>query len=219
MPAPDFHSPTVLGFLETLESDAPTPGGGTGAAVAGAMGAALVGMLARLTLGRKQYAAHQELMQAIADQMTDEREALLALAEKDAAAYDAVGAAFKLPKESDAEKAARREAIQAAMKGACEVPLEVMQHCVTVIGIAKNAVHSGNKNAVSDGAAGAELARAAMRVASYNVKINLGSIKDEAYVKDARTKMDEMMYMGTAVANEIDSFVNEQWNPTAPTGA
>ncbi|MDJ0973970.1 MAG: cyclodeaminase/cyclohydrolase family protein [Planctomycetota bacterium] len=218
MSAPDFRSPTVVGFLEALESDAPTPGGGTGAAITGAMGAALVGMLSRLTLGRKKYEAHQELMQAIADQMADERAALLDLAEQDAAAYNAVGAAFKLPKETDDEKAARKDAIQAALKGACEVPLEVMQHCVTVIGIAKNAVTSGNKNAVSDGAAGAELCRAAMKVASYNVKINLGSIKDEAYLNEARTKMDEMMYMGTAVANEIDSYVNELWNP-APAGA
>lgn len=215
----DFRSPSVEQFLEALEGDAPTPGGGSGAAVAGAMGAALVGMLARLTVGRKKYEAHEELMQAIAEQATEERKALLNLAEQDAAAYDAVSRAFRLPKGTEEEKAARRDAIQAAMKGACEVPLQVMQHCVAVIGIAKNAVTCGNKNAVSDGAAGAELCRAALRVASYNVKINLGSIKDPAYVRDAHTKMDEMLYMATAVANEVDSYVNEQWSPAPATGA
>lgn len=215
----DFRSPTVEGFLSTLGSASPTPGGGSGAAIAGAMGAALVRMLAELTRGRKKYAQHEELMTAVSEQADEERVTLLGLAEKDAAAYDAVGAAFKLPKESDEEKAARREAIQAAMKGACDVPLEVMHHCLEVISLAKNAVQSGNKNAVSDGAAGAELARAAMRIASYNVKINLGSIKDEEYVRAAQTRMDEMYYMGTAVANGIDSFVSELWAPTPTTGS
>lgn len=210
----DFRSPPVETFLADLASNTPAPGGGTGAAVAGAMGAALVGMLAALTVGRKRYADHEALMQAIVEQAAEERTTLLALAEKDAAAYDEVGAAFKLPKESDSDKAARREAIQAAMRGACDVPLEVMQHCLEVISLAKNAVAVGNKNAISDGAAGAELGRAGLRIASYNVKINLGSIKDPEYVKMARTRMDEMLYMGIAVANEIDSTVSDQWNPT-----
>lgn len=214
----DFRSPTVEGFLSTLGSSSPTPGGGTGAAITGAMGAALVRMLAELTRGRKKYEQHEELMTAISEQAEDERTTLMALAEKDASAYDAVGAAFKLPKETDDEKAARREAIQQAMKGACDVPLEVMHHCLEVISLAKNAVQSGNKNAVSDGAAGAELARAGMRIASYNVQINLGSIKDAAYVRDARTRMDEMYYMGTAVANGIDSFVSDLWAPAPATG-
>jgi formiminotetrahydrofolate cyclodeaminase len=207
----DFRSPAVETFLDGLGSDSPTPGGGTGAAIAAAMGAALVQMLAELTLGRKRYADHEELMRAIAEQAAAERGTLLDLAAKDAGAYDAVGAAFKLPKQTDAEQAARRDAIQTALKGACEVPLEVMQHCLEVISLAKHAVQRGNVNAVSDGAAGAELCRAGMRIAGYNVKINLGSIKDEEYVKNARTRMDEMAYMGTAVANEIDSHVNELW--------
>ena len=219
MGAHDFSSPTVKTFLETLGSASPTPGGGTGAAVAGAMGASLVQMLAELTVGRKKYAEHEELMKAIAEEAASERQTLLELAAKDAAAYDGVGAAFKLPKETDEEKAARRQAIQDAMKGACEVPLEVMQHCVHVIGIAKNAVQRGNKNAVSDGAAGAEMARAGLKIASYNVMINLVSIKDEEYVKNARTRMDEMAFMGTAVANEIDSHVRELWTAKhAPAG-
>ncbi len=214
----DFSSPTMKTFLETLGSASPTPGGGTGAAVAGAMGASLVQMLAELTVGRKKYAEHEELMKAIADEAAAERQSLLDLAAKDATAYDGVGAAFKLPKETDEEKATRRAAIQDAMKGACEVPLEVMQHCVHVIGIAKNAVQRGNTNAVSDGAAGAEFARAGMKVASYNVMINLVSIKDEEYVKTTRTRMDEMAYMATAVASEIDSHVREMWSPTPASG-
>lgn len=208
----DFKSPSVEAFLERLASDAPTPGGGTAAAVAGAMGASLVAMLANLTLGRKKYEEHEKLMTAVSEQAEEERQRLLGLAADDAAAYDKVGAAFKLPKETDDEKAARTEAIQAALQGACDVPLAVMERCVEVISLAKTAVQYGNKNALSDGAAGAEFARAALRVASYNVKINLGSIKDAAYAKNARTRMDEMDYMGANAATWIDSRVNEVWS-------
>ena len=207
----DYGSQTLRDFLATLSSDAPTPGGGSGAAVTGALGASLVGMLAALTLGRKKYAEHEELMEAIVAQAQEHRDALVKLAADDAQAYSAVSAAFKLPKSSDDEKKARRAAIQEALKGACDVPLKVMEECLAVIGLAKNAVQRGNVNAVSDGAAGAELARAALKVASYNVKINLGGIKDEQFVSEARTRLDEMSYMGTAAANTVDSHVNELW--------
>ena len=208
----DFKSPSVEAFLDRLGSDAPTPGGGSAAAVTGAMGASLVGMLANLTLGRKKYEEHEKLMTAIAEEAEAERMRLLELAADDAVAYEKVGAAYKLPKETDEEKAARAEAIQAALHGACDVPLAIMERCLEVISLAKTAVQYGNKNALSDGAAGAEFARAALRVASYNVKINLGSIKDATYAKNARTRMDEMDYMGGNAATWIDSRVNELWS-------
>ena len=208
-----FAQASLQQFLDALASDTPTPGGGTGAAVSGALGAALVAMLARLTLGRKRYAEHEALMEAIADEADTARMTLLRLGEEDAAAYDSVGAAFKLPKGSDEEKQARRAAIQNALKGACDVPLRVMEQCVEVIALAKNAVPRGNKNAISDGAAGAELARAGLKIAAYNVKINLASIKDETYASAARTRMDEMLYMGIAAAQTVDSHVEDAWKP------
>ncbi len=211
----DFRAPTINDFIEALGSDSPTPGGGTGAAVTGALGASLVRMLANLTIGRKKYADHEELMQAVAEQAKEEEWKLMELAAEDAAAYEAVGAAFRLPKESDEEKAARSHAIQEALKGACEVPLRVMERCLEVIALAKQAVQRGNTNAVSDGAAGAELARAAMKVASYNVMINIDSIKDAEYAKDARTRMEEIFYMGTNAANEVDRHVMGMWNPAS----
>ena len=85
--------------------------------------------------------------------------------------------------------------------------------CLEVIGLAKNAVPNGNRNAVSDGAAGSEFARSAMTVAAYNVRINLVSIEDERYAKDVRTKLDEILYMGTTTAGEIDSKVQDMWKP------
>jgi formiminotetrahydrofolate cyclodeaminase len=211
----DFRTPGVGAFLDALGSAAPTPGGGTGAAVAGAMGAALVGMLARLTVGRKRYADHEKLMEAVAEQAAQEQGRLMDLAAQDAEAYDGVGRAMKLPRATDEEKEARREALQAALRGACDVPLQVMERCLEVLALAKTAVLHGNVNAVSDGAAGAELARAAMRVASYNVRINLASLKDESYVRSAQARMDEIEGLGAGASAFVDSHVRDLWSAKA----
>ena len=208
----DFGSMTLDAFLEALGSDAPTPGGGSGAAVTGAMAASLVQMLAELTKGRQKYAEHEKLIVAIAEQAADERATLMALAREDAEAYTAAGPAYNLPKETDEENAARHTAIHDALKGACDPPLRIMERCCEVIALAKSAVLHGNKNAASDGAAGAELARAALKVASYNVRINIGLMKDTAYVQAAQGRMDEMNHMGTGAATYVDSHVTEMWS-------
>ncbi len=208
-----FADMTVREFAAALSSDAPTPGGGTGAAVVGALGTGLVRMLAMLTIGKPKYAQHEPLMKAIADGAAETADRLLLLADEDARAYDAVSAAMRLPKATEAEQAARKKTIQAALKGAVAVPLKVMEQCLETLGLAKNAVPSGNRNAVSDGAAGAEFARAAMLVASYNVRINLLGIEDETFNKDTRTRIDEILYMGNTTATEIDSKVQDMWKP------
>jgi formiminotetrahydrofolate cyclodeaminase len=214
MTAPtSFGQLTLRGFCEALSHHHPTPGGGTGAAVTGAMGAALVRMLAVLTIGKPKFAAQEPLMKAVADGAQDAMNRLLALADDDAKAYDAVSAAYKLPKETPDDQAKRKAAIQAAMKGAVEPPLRVMEQCLEVIGLAKNAVGQGNPNAASDGAAGAEFCRSAMTVASYNVRINLVAIDDAAFAKATRTRLDEILYMGAATASEIDSRVQDMWKP------
>ena len=211
----DFRSLSVEEFSRRLASASPTPGGGTGAAVTGALGASLVGMLCALTIGKPKYAQHDRLLEAVRDGCEEARVAFLDLAAEDARAYDRVSAAFKRPKATPEEQAARDRAVQEALRGAIEVPLKVMERCLEVIGSAKNAVHVGNKNAVSDGAAGAELCRAALKVAAYNVKINLVGVTDARFAKDVRTRLDEMLYMGTAVAQEIESFVTDLWAPKA----
>jgi formiminotetrahydrofolate cyclodeaminase len=218
MSTPSFADLTVREFLERLASDTPTPGGGTGAAVVGAVGAALVRMLAVLTVGKPKFASVEPLMQAVAASAGEAVEAFTQLADADARAYDAVSAAYRLPKGSDAEKTARKAAIQAAMRGACEVPLRVMEQCLEVIGLAKNAVLSGNPNAASDGAAGAEFARSALVVAAYNVRINLAALDEDRWSKDVRTRLDEMLYMGSTIATEIDSRVQDLWKPKGPGG-
>jgi len=218
MSTKSFADLPVREFLSTLASDTPTPGGGTGAAMVGAMGAALVRMLAVLTIGKPRYAQHDALMRAIADGAQDAMSRLIELADEDARSYDAVSSAYKLPKDTPEQQAAKKVAIQAALKGAIESPLRVMEQCLETISLAKSAVLNGNRNAVSDGAAGAEFAKSAMTVAAYNVRINLVAIDDEKYGKDMRTRLDEMLYMGGAVANEIDSNVQDMWKPKPPPG-
>ena len=209
----EYGDATVRGFLGALASDSPTPGGGTGAAMVGAIGASLVKMLAALTVGKPKYAAHDALMKAVAQGAGETAERLLALADVDAKAYDAVSAAYRMPKATPEEQAARAAAVQAALRGAIEPPLKVMEECLEAIGLAKNAVAVGNVNAASDGAAGAEFCRSAMVVAAYNVRINLVAVTDAAYAKDVRTRLDEMLYMGAATATEIDSRVQDLWKP------
>jgi formiminotetrahydrofolate cyclodeaminase len=152
-------------------------------------------------------------MKAVAAGAGEARDRLLALADEDARAYDRVSAAYRLPKATDAEKAARAEAVQAALKGAVETPIRIMEECLETIGLAKNAVMNGNANALSDGAAGAELCRAALTVGSYNVRINLVSIEDAAFVRAMRTRLDEMLHMGIGAAREIESRVQDAWAP------
>ncbi len=167
-----FRELPVDGFAEALASDAPTPGGGSASALAGALAAGLVAMVARLTPGElDDVAAEGDALRA----------ELLTLVDEDAAAFDAVMAAFRLPKETPEQQAGRSEAVQAAYRGAVEPPLRVCMRTVRVLELALRVAGNGNPNAVSDAGVAALLASAALEGAGLNVQINLGSIKDEAY--------------------------------------
>jgi len=207
----DLSSTPFRGVLERLGSRDATPGGGSAAAYAGAMGASLVEMLAGLTQDHDEFADRASLLEAIGDQAKETREHLLGYAAKDAAAYEAVLAAMRLPHDSEEEQAARGEAIQAALKEATEIPLRIMEECLQVIGLAKNVLESGLHAAASDGAVGAVLARAGLQSASLTVKANLARLDDQDYAQISRTKLDEMLYMGTKVCTALDSYVNDLW--------
>jgi glutamate formiminotransferase / formiminotetrahydrofolate cyclodeaminase len=183
---------TIGGFLGRLSSSDPTPGGGSAAAVAGAAGAALVAMVARLTIGRKGYEGLDDRMAQMVPQAESARDELMALADEDAEAFDDVMASFKLPKGSDEERAARTAAIQAAMMGAANVPLAVTRLAVDTLELAREVTETGNVNAVSDGAAAAQLLAASTWAALANVEINLASIKDEEYVETTRFEVDRL---------------------------
>src|SRR5574341_1130537 len=165
-------------FCERLASAAPTPGGGTASAVAGALGAALVAMVARTTIGKKKFADRQAAMEAIRDEADKLRGNLLAQAEADARAFDAVLAAYRLPKASPEEEAGRAAAVQEATRGAIAAPLAVCQMARRVLELARRVAAEGNPNAASDAGVAGLLAAAAARGSLLNVRINLPQLAD-----------------------------------------
>jgi glutamate formiminotransferase/formiminotetrahydrofolate cyclodeaminase len=187
-----IRAQTVDGFLEVLASAAPTPGGGAVAAVAGATGAALVAMVCRLTIDRKGYEPAWDRCREILPEAEDARTAFLELADRDARAFDEVMAAFKLPKETDEEKAARSAAIRRGYGVAAEVPLEIAQRAVALMRLAREVTEIGNVNAASDGASSAQMLFAATSCAILNVEINAAGLKDEAKVATLGTEVDTL---------------------------
>jgi glutamate formiminotransferase/formiminotetrahydrofolate cyclodeaminase len=178
--SPGPQAPTQ--FLNALAGDSPTPGGGSASAYAGAAAAALVSMVARLTLGKRKYAAVEAQMQAAISQAEALRQELTRAIDEDAAAFNDVIAAYRLPKNSPEEEQARQAAIQAALLEAANVPLKVACRSVDVMALAEVVVSQGNLNAISDGATAAVQARAALTGAGYNVRINAASLKDQDQV-------------------------------------
>lgn len=178
--APNTQQVPASPFLDELAAGTATPGGGSAAAYSGAMAAALAAMVAKLTLGKKKYADVQERMRQIAEQADQVRASLEQAVRLDAQAYEGVMAAMRLPKDSDAEIAARTAAIDNATRKATEVPLEVVQQVVTVLELLAEVAETANANAVTDAGSGAAMARAAITAAGLNVRVNAAGIADKA---------------------------------------
>ena len=177
---------TVRAFSEKLASNAPAPGGGSAAALSGALGAALISMVCRLTQGKEKYAEFESLVMETIPKSDELMNALLDGIQKDTNAFDGVIAAFGLPKGTDAEKVARTEAIQKAYKEAIVSPETTAEDCLAVMRLAKSLLYKSNKSAASDLTVGALQAFAGLSGALENVAINLPSIKDTAYVAKKR---------------------------------
>ena len=184
---------TSKDFLTALASSAPAPGGGGGAAMAGALAAALASMVANLTIGKEKFAAQECEVKALLQEAEQVRQDLLALVEDDAAVFNSFMACYKLPKATDAEKAARTAAIRKAAKQAAEVPLAIARASYKVLQLAHRLVIIGNPGVITDGACSALLARAALRCAEYNVRINLGLTKDEAYNEQVAAELNKLL--------------------------
>ncbi len=184
---------TVKGFVEELASDSPAPGGGSVAALAGSLGAALSAMVAGLTVGKEKYKENWEVMSGVQTEGKNLQNRFLELMEEDTQAFNVFMAAMKMPKGNDQEKAARSEAIQQATKKAIEVPFETLKQCAAMVKLAEIASSKGNPNAVTDAGSAAVLARAAAVAASYNVKINLMGLKDEAFATKIRSEMADLL--------------------------
>lgn len=166
-------------FLERLGSSDPVPGGGSAAALAAAMGAALVAMVAELTIGRPAYAEHEATVRRLRFDALDRRAELLSLAQEDATAYDVVVRARHLPKDSESERAARTDALQKAMREAARIPLRAAVVASEVLDLAERIAPIGNRNAASDAGVAAQLAAAGLRGALLNVGINLPYLADD----------------------------------------
>ena len=183
---------TIEEFAKVTASDAPAPGGGSVAAAAGSLAAALAEMVANLTIGKEKYAEAENEMRELAEKGQAIREKLIADIQRDSSSFNLYMAALRMPKDTEEEKTARREAMQRGLKEAAMVPLSVAETAAEIFPLAEAAVARGNANAGTDGLVSAMMARTAVLSALLNVKINLNSIKDEAFRADMEKQVKRL---------------------------
>ncbi len=183
----------MIEFLDKLASRSPEPGGGSVSALVGALGAALVSMVGNLTLGKEKYADVQDQVEELLKTSETLRDELQVLIQKDTEVYADVSAAFKLPRETEEEKAERTARIQDALKIATEVPFEIAEKCLEVARVSETSAEVGNVGAVSDAGVAVLLAEAAAQSAALNVKINVNSIEDEEFSRSRWARVQEML--------------------------
>ena len=198
---------SVKEFIDKVTGNDPVPGGGSVSALNGSLAASLAAMVANLTVGRKKYAEVNDEMEQISARMTEQSAKLLADVDRDAEAYDRVFAAFKLPKETDEEKAVRKEAIQRETKYAAEVPMEVARTASELLPMIDAAARRGNSNAVTDATVAMMCARTAVIGALLNVRINLTSITDEAFVKTMTEEADRLEAIAVEAEHKLLEYV------------
>lgn len=197
----------IGGFLSELASNSPTPGGGSVAALAGSLGAALSSMVCNLTIGKEKYAdVHLEIKDTLkkSEQL---RKELIKLIDEDTEAFNDVMKAFKMPKETEEQKETRKQAIQKGYKTAAKVPLETAKACEKILDIAMVVAEKGNKNSITDAAVSALMTQAGVKSAILNIKINLGSIKDDEFVERISFEIDELQKNADDKTNEIMKIV------------
>jgi methenyltetrahydrofolate cyclohydrolase len=183
---------SVSAFLDALASAQPTPGGGTAAALSGAMGVSLLMMVSGLEKTRTNTDAERAALGAVRAQLSSLRDRLTSLADEDSDAFDAVMAAYRLPKGSDAEKASRTRAIQDALRAATESPLDTLRTTVDSAVLARRVAEHGNPAAASDVRVALELLECAGAGAVANVEININGLADESYRKSAASAILEL---------------------------
>lgn len=198
---------TIKGFLAETAGSAPVPGGGSISALNGAIAASLTEMVANLTIGKKKYADVEGQMKAIAIEAAVIRERLIRDIDRDSEAYDRVFTAFKLPKETEEQIAERSRTIQDATKEAAMVPMQVAEEIASVMETIIYVAHKGNRNAVTDACVAMMTARTCVLGALLNVRINLGSIKDEAFVRRMQEKADHLEAEAIRIETKLLNWV------------
>jgi len=198
---------TIKEFLAETTANTPVPGGGSIAALNGAISMALTGMVANLTVGKKKYAEYDGQMRSIAVEAATIRERFVSYIDKDSEAYNRVFNAFKLPKESEAEIAVRSHEIQEATKEAALVPMQVAEEMEAVMETLIYVAQKGNQNAVTDACVSMRSARTCIYGALLNVRINLSSINDERFVNRMKEKADRLEAEAHRVETELLSWI------------
>jgi methenyltetrahydrofolate cyclohydrolase len=201
---------TLNGFLDELASPTPAPGGGSVAALAGALGAALISMVCNLTIGKKKYAGVEQEMKKILVESEKLRATFTVLVDRDTEAFNKVMEAYGLPKETEPQKALRAAAIREATKEATLVPLEVMRHCIDALALAQQAAASGNANSVSDAGVSALMLQAGAEGAALNVKINLSSLDDQEFVGWKSDEVESLRNTSRMMLEEVQAVVAEK---------
>ena len=197
-------------FVDLLASDAPAPGGGSAAALEGALGAALTAMVCGLTVGKKKYAEFEELAQSAQAKALELKARFVDVMDRDTEAFNVVSAAFGMPKATDEEKAARSAAIQKGLEGCTKTPFEMMELAVETLELTASILGKSNDSAASDLGVSALSLRAAIQGAWLNVLINIGSLKDTALAEDYRAKGEALLAKALPLADEIYSTVVSQ---------
>ena len=197
----------VKEFIDKVTGNDPVPGGGSVSALNGSLAASLAAMVANLTVGRKKYAEVNDEMEGLSARLTGLSAQLLNEVDRDAEAYDRVFAAFKLPKETNEEKAVRTEAIQRETKYAAEVPMEVARTVHAMLPLIDTVARKGNSNAVTDACVAMMCARTAVLGALLNVRINLTSITDEAFVKEMSAEAERLERETLAAEQQVLEYV------------
>jgi len=196
-------------FLDELASNSPAPGGGSVAALAGALGAALSSMVCNLTIGKEQYETVQHDIKELLQKSEQLRNHLTLLIDKDTEAFNEVMNALKMPKDTDEQKEKRRNALQKGYKSAASVPLETARTCEQILDVALQAAEKGNKNSITDAAVSALMASAGVESAILNVKINIGSIKDTTYVHTITKEVHELQQHTKEKTEKVLTIVNK----------
>jgi formiminotetrahydrofolate cyclodeaminase len=194
---------SIATFLDDLASERPTPGGGGAAAVCGAIGAALVSMVANLTIGKKNYEAVSEDLKAVNAKAEGLRAELTAAIEEDVAAFNSVMSAYGLPRATDDEKAKRTAAIQAALKDATLAPLRAVKACFEVIRLSAAVAEKGNLNVISDAGVAVLAANAGLRSAALNVFINAKAIKDRDFAEKQLAEVNTLLAQAAEITESV----------------
>ena len=206
MSATRLDSDETLGsFADLVAAGTPAPGGGSVAAHCGMMAAALGRMVCNLTIGKPKFADREQQLIEYREQLERLGGRLRELIAEDAASFEAVLAAYRMPRETDVQKTARAESIQSALSGAVSVPLETAERSFEVLKLLREIAQSGNPNAISDVAVGSQLAEVAIKGASYNVAANLATMTDSDKAGQANARIRSLVTEAHALASEVDA--------------